>query len=118
MRTATFVLTRGYSPSSFQDFEFVAGAKISWGPKDGIRKKFEEWAADTNFQEEITPKMTKEEKDRALYRLIYGKEKEEMEREKAEAKKKKGVVENKGTKGDGGGENCSRSTESGGADLN
>lgn len=44
--------------------------------EQGIRRKFEEWAADTDFREEITPKMTKEEKDRALYRLIYGREKD------------------------------------------
>lgn len=53
---------------------------------EGIRKKFEEWAADTDFQDRITPKMTKEEKERELYRLIYGRDKEEMERERAEAK--------------------------------
>jgi hypothetical protein len=68
--------------------------------EEGIRKKFEEWAADTDFQEEITPKMTKEEKDRALYRLIYGRDKEEVEREKAEAKAKRkaqSTVESKGS---------------------
>lgn len=56
--------------------------------EEGIRKQFEEWAADTDFREHITPKMTKEEKDRALFRLIYGRDKEEVEREKAEIREK------------------------------
>jgi hypothetical protein len=47
--------------------------------EEGIRKQFEEWAADTDFREHITPKMTKEEKDRALYRLIHGRDREEEE---------------------------------------
>jgi hypothetical protein len=47
--------------------------------EEGIREKFEEWAADTDFREHITPKMTKREMDRALYRLIHGREKDEKE---------------------------------------
>lgn len=44
--------------------------------EEGVKKKFEEWAADAEFRKHITPKMTQEEMDRALYRLIHGKEKE------------------------------------------
>ena len=55
--------------------------------EEGIRKQFEEWAADTDFREHITPKMTKEEKDRALYRLIYGRDEDEVAENEEEAKK-------------------------------
>lgn len=61
--------------------------------EQGIRKKFEEWAADTDFREEITPKMTKEEKDRALYRLIYGKDEEKASKDQAPTSNKTERVE-------------------------
>ena len=50
--------------------------------EEGIRRKFEEWAAETDFREKITPKMTKEEMDRVMFRLIYGRDKEEMKSSK------------------------------------
>lgn len=39
---------------------------------EGIRKKFEQWASEQDFHEKITPKMTKEEKNKIIRQILLG----------------------------------------------